>query len=92
MMPYTQSETEYKKEETAVKNKIESISSKSEIVKHAKKTEEIMNNPEIRRNVKIARMLMNEGIGMYEKGMMKWDEFIDDLNTAMKAVKGEDKK
>lgn len=84
-------EGDYKKEQEAVKKKIDSLSSKSEIVKHAKKMEEAMKNPEKRKNVRVARMLMDEGISMYEKGMMNWEEFISDLTTALKAVNSEDK-
>ncbi len=85
-MPST--ENDYKKEQEIISKKIKAIDAKiSSKIVDRKAEEERRNTPEIRRRVEMARMVFNEGIEMFQKGDMEFNEFIEDLFKVLKAIK-----
>ena len=87
---------DYKKQQEAIKNKISEAAKKtdSEILK-SKKKEENKDSPEMKQNCEMARMLLSEGLEMYQSGDMSFEEMVDDLHKAMMAIsdkKMDDKK
>ncbi len=81
-------ENDYKKEQEIISKKIKAIDAKiSSKIVDRKAEEERRNTPEIRRRVEMARMVFNEGIEMFQKGDMEFNEFIEDLFKVLKAIK-----
>lgn len=83
------SDHDFEKQQEAIKRKIISAakSSDSEILKRKAK-EEQRDKTEIRSNVQIAHMLVDEGLELYRDGDMSFDEFIEDLHKSLKAISG----
>ncbi|MFA6171978.1 MAG: hypothetical protein WCW77_00545 [Patescibacteria group bacterium] len=82
------SESEYKKQQEAVKNRIMSAAKKSDsqVLKSRAKVMEAKTDKMIKENCRLAEMLFMESIEMYENGDMTFKEMIDDLTKALKAV------
>lgn len=76
---------DYKKQEEAIKKKITSAGEGTEILK-SKAKENKMDKPEVHQNCEVARMLLSEGLEMYESGEMSFDEFIEDLHKSLMAI------
>ena len=77
-------EIDYEKEQKAIKEAIATASKKSnsQILKKAVEGEK----PEVHRNCQIARMLLNEGLEMYEAGTMSFGEFVEDLHKSLSVM------
>ena len=79
----------FKKRQEAIKKKLNEAakSSGSEILKKQAKRES-RERPEIQDNCQMARMLLNEGLQMYESGDMTFPEFVADLHKSLMALSG----
>ncbi|MCR4278115.1 MAG: hypothetical protein NUV85_03855, partial [Candidatus Berkelbacteria bacterium] len=49
-------------------------------------------SPETHDNCQMVRMLVDEGLEMYESGDMSFPEFVDDLHKSLTAIGGQMKK
>ena len=77
--PEVSTNDDYKKQQEAIKNKISEAAknSDSEILKNKKK-EENRDSPEMNQNCEMARMILQEGIEMYQSGDMSFGEMVED--------------
>ncbi|MEK7091757.1 MAG: hypothetical protein AAB900_02090 [Patescibacteria group bacterium] len=80
-----ESTSDYDKQEEAIKKRLDSAGEGTEILK-SKAKENKMDKPEVHQNCEVARMLLSEGLEMYESGEMSFDEFIEDLHKSLLAI------
>ena len=80
-----ESTSDYDKQEEAIKKRLASAGEGTEILK-SKAKENKMDKPEVHQNCEMTRMLLNEGLEMYESGEMSFDEFIEDLHKSLLAI------
>lgn len=67
--------------------------SDSKALKNKAKTLNHKEDETVKRNIKVAEMIYSESIEMYREGEFKsFDEFINDLTSALKAVDVKDSK
>lgn len=71
-----------------VSSKIQKAAKKSdsEILKMHAKEMEMEEDPQVEMKCKMVSMLVDEGLEMYECGEMKFEEMIEDLYKALKAI------
>ncbi len=83
-----QSEEDYKKQQEAVKRGMSSAakSSNTKILQNAKKELDTESKKETQYYCRVARMVFDEGIEMYEEGDMTFDEFVEDVSKSLKAL------
>jgi hypothetical protein len=60
--------------------------SSSKILKSQAQEMKMDDNPEVDIKCKMVHMLVEEGLEMYESGDMSYEEMVDDLYEALKAV------
>lgn len=86
--PMSTSESDYQKQEKAIKTKLNSAAkgSDSEILKDVAKEVDRENDDDINQNCRMVNKLVNEGLDMYREGDMEFADMIDDLCKALKAI------
>ena len=81
-----QSVEDYEKQQEKINKEIEKNKSKGQILASLAKEVKLDNDPDVARHCKMARLVFEEGLDMYEDGDMTWDEFLDDLQKCLKAI------
>lgn len=82
--------SEFQKRQEAIRKKLNQAAkgSDSEILQKQAKREN-RERPEVQDNVRMVRMLVDEGIQMYESGDMSLSELVEDLHKSLMAVAGQ---
>ena len=90
MYPEVNGPGDYKKSQEAIKKAFESAAKKepTEILKKQAKKMKSEMSEEVKKKCEMTHMVVREGIEMYEKGEMTYDEFVDDLSKSLKAISG----
>ena len=80
---------EYKKQKKALLEKLKKVQkeSGSKIAESAVKEEEGYLDDKKKDICKLARMVFEEGLSMYEEGEMTFDEFVEDISKTLKVIK-----
>ena len=80
---------DFQKRQEAIKKKLNSAAkdSGSAILKKQAKREN-RDRPEVQDNCRMVRMLVDEGIQMYESGDMDFPAFVEDLHKSLMAISG----
>ena len=76
------------KQMKAISSKVQKAAKKSDskILKSHAKGMEMEENPEVENRCKMVKMLVNEGLEMYECGEMDFESMVEDLYKALKAI------
>lgn len=76
------------KQMKAISSKVQKVAKKSDskILQSQAKEMSMDDNPETESRCKMVKMLVDEGLDMYECGDMSFDEMIEDLYKALKAI------
>lgn len=74
-------------EEKQIHSRISALSKKSKAFESLNKDIEYDEDPSVQTKCKLARRVFSESLDMYEDGDMSWDEFVEDLNKSLNAIK-----